>query len=345
MGLDIEAEKEPSSLIASLARSEMVKRFPSNRKLSKLSLQAIEEGDLKALAILSECIPTTVAESLNESKNLDFLERKTEEELSALYFKLGHQLSIDIKESFREILIPKLLKKAQQLYSLGLQTRLLHYQHYEPGKRWDSFLTIEKMLSLGEIKKNGGVQASYDSIVAIERDKTRRLVVLLIDKSHSVYLHMREIALLSAVLALAIQKENYSIITFDENPYFIKRISNKPKTPASIIRSCIELEASGKTDINKALIQAVNELEHAQHKRIKKIVVLLSDLIITEGSSRVLPEVRKIEDLRVIKVPHQQQTGGSDEFENGLKQQRNAIFYQLDKHVNILKLASEILYG
>ncbi|MHA2297237.1 MAG: vWA domain-containing protein [Candidatus Hodarchaeales archaeon] len=316
--------------------------FPSTRKLIKLSYQAMEEGDVNALTVLSESIPATVADSLNESNDLSFLDSYTEKDISPLFFRVGHQLDLDVKDIFMNKLVPKILKQAEKMYSLGLQARMLRYLPYEPGNRWDTFLTIEKMLSLGEINTKRDVLPSYDSIVSMERERIDRLVILLIDKSHSVYLRMGEITLLSAILSFAMQKENYTIIAFDKKQYFIRKTDTKPKNPASIISSCLALEASGKTDINKALIQAVQEIKNTR-SRLKKLVVLISDLVVTEGTTVISPEVRIIEDLRVIKVP-EQRAKEFNEFEKNLRNLNSTTFYHLNRHVNILKLANEILY-
>lgn len=270
---------------------ELGKHQEDVTKIVELAEQAAEDSNLEGLKLIATNYPLIVARLLNQMELTDIIMNQLEgEELIQLYSRTKKHLNFQLRKKMLDKLIPFITEKAKSIYRRGISASVSKYVSYQPGDTWETEMTIEKMLSTGKTIPD------YESIVVKEPTKRKRSMVICIDKSLSVLQLIHQIVLLSSVLSLSVKKDNLAIIDFDSSAHILKAM-NERLHPESIIELILNIESSGKTNLEEALTLAQQQLMQSSSK--DKIVYLISDLERTTGRNP-LPIITRISNLRVI---------------------------------------------
>ncbi|MHA2297238.1 MAG: AAA family ATPase [Candidatus Hodarchaeales archaeon] len=279
----------------SVTALEIKSQQPNLQKLADYSKKAIDFGNISVVNIIAEHFPMVASNTLVRNAGGILFEKFDCDDLVELFFKVKRYLPLDLRKKIFSVVFPKLLKRVRGMYFRSLKASETRYVPYSPGIEWDLYHTMEKMLSRAE------KVPSYQSIVSITREKKKVTLVLLIDKSHSVYRYMHQISYVSALLCYAIRHENLNIIAFDNKPRFLKKF-NGSESIETILEAILSIDSGGRTDIASALQKASQELENIPRAGNKKICCIISDLETTEGKDPY-SHVTKFNDLRIVYVP------------------------------------------
>jgi len=310
---------------------ELAKTQPSYQLLYEYARMAVKGGAITPLATLAEVVPDTVGQAFVElGVPADLLLYIDEIALSDIFMKIRGRLSDEVKQQLLKLLIPEIMQKARVISERGKHTGTIKYLPYEPGKEWDIYETIERMLSLGEKKP------SYDSIVCPEVDKSKKAVVLCIDSSTSVIQMMHRITLTAAVLTHCLRDDHFAIIAFDTIPHIIKSI-HQERSIYSVVEDVLLLESGGRTDISSALVEAKKQL--SKLNQAEKKVIVISDFEPTKGVEPIR-NINDFVDFRAV-VTWRQKPSPMVKQLQGL---RNVTIHGLSNSTNLVKLISEMLF-
>ena len=324
-------EQEEEIRLSAQVYQELAKTQPSYQLLYEYARMAVQGGAITPLATLAAVVPDTVGRAFIElGVPADLLLYIDEIALSDIFLKIRGRLSDEVKQQLLKLLIPEILQKARVISERGKHTGTIKYLPYEPGKEWDIYETIERMLSLGEKKP------SYDSIVCPEVDKSKKAVVLCIDSSTSVIQMMHRITLTAAVLSHCLRDDYFAIIAFDTNPHIIKSI-HQERSIYSVVEDVLLLESGGRTDISSALFEAKNQLNKLN--QAEKKVIVISDFEPTKGVEPI-PNIREFTDFRAV-VTWRQKVSPLVKQLYGL---RNVTVHSLSNSTNLVRLISEMLF-
>ncbi|MFX0114899.1 MAG: VWA domain-containing protein [Candidatus Hodarchaeota archaeon] len=259
----------------------------------------------------------------------------TPDEIARLYFRIKSYLDPNIRQKLKARATELILSRAKTVYEHGLKSRTRIYKEYTPGAPWNFELTFEKMIAFGERTP------TYRSIVSPQEARTRRSFVLMVDKSHSVYRFMPQIATAAAVLALALRRENFAVLAFDSSSHFLKRM-NSPITAEEVVDKLLLLESGGKTNLKRALETGLLQLSESPHGT-KKVACLLSDLEPTEGGDP-LPIASQFQDLRILKAPITETQGIARPLTGKFARLRNTQIIPFHRQSNIPSLIQDMIY-
>ncbi|MHA1910668.1 MAG: AAA family ATPase [Candidatus Kariarchaeaceae archaeon] len=327
---DKEEQEEEIRLSAQIYQ-ELAKTQPSYQLLYEYARMAVQGGAITPLSTLSKAVPDTVSRAFIElGVPADLLLYIDEIALSDIFLKIRGRLSDEVKQQLLKLLIPEIMQKARVISERGKHSGTIKYLPYEPGKEWDIYETIERMLSLGEKKP------SYDSIVCPEVDKRKKAVVLCIDSSTSVIQMMHRITLTAAVLAHCLRDDHFAIIAFDTSPHIIKSI-HQERSIYSVVEDVLLLESGGRTDISSALVEAKKQL--AKLNQAEKKVIVISDFEPTKGVEPIR-NIHEFTDFRAV-VTWRQKLSPMVKQLQGL---RNVTIHNLSNSTNLVKLISEMLF-
>ncbi len=299
-------------------------------RILELAEQAADEDNLEGLRLIATNYPIIVAQMLNKMELTDIiLDQLQGEELTLLYSRTKKHLDFQIRKKMLDKLIPFITKKAKTIYRRGVSASVKRYVNYEPGDSWEIEMTIEKMLS------NGKTIPDYDSIVVKEPSKRKRSLVICIDKSLSVLQLIHQIVLMASVLSLSVKKDNFAIIDFDSTAQILKEM-NTTIHPESIVELILNIESSGKTNLEEALSLAHKQLSKCVSK--EKIVYLISDLERTVGKNPI-PVISRIPDLRVIYARTYRRVAFVDE----VISLNNVSMSELNQNSDLIDLTSRLI--
>jgi hypothetical protein len=253
----------------------------------------VKERNLRAIEILAELYPRTVAEALQfNMDNLDFIL-----ESNTLIFQIKDYLPLEERKYILQKILPKLYRYARKVYNLIDRSKYPTRVIYSPGLSWDLDSTISNYLL------SGYSNFTYKHVVCEQRKTKENNVILLIDTSHSVLNYLKLIILTSILFTMTMNLKDFSIISFDTKPNMIKAFSDSQIKTENLIKTIINLRSGGKTNIFEALNVAKQEF----FNRIspKKTLIMISDLLATSGLD-FLPVLRRLPDVRIIVTPRRQ---------------------------------------
>ena len=309
---------------------ELGKKQEDMSRILELAEQAAEESNLEGLRLIATNYPIIVAKLLNKMEITDqILDQLQGEELTLLYSRTKKHLDFQIRKKMLDKLIPFITEKAKVIYRRGVSASVSRYINYEPGDTWEIEMTIEKMLSQGKAIPD------YDSIVVKEPSKRKRSLVICIDKSLSVLQLIHQIVLMASVLSLSVKKDNFAIIEFDSTAHILKKMNNTIH-PESIVELILNIESSGKTNLEEALSLAHKQLSESISR--EKIVYLISDLERTVGKDP-LPIINRIPDLRVIYARTYRRVSFVDE----VVSLNNVSMNELNRNTDLIDLTSKLI--
>ncbi|MFX1513545.1 MAG: hypothetical protein ACFFCQ_13250 [Promethearchaeota archaeon] len=313
----------------------MTSGSPRPAILRMLALQSALAGNINTLGEIAAQYPIVAANALNRLTQFDEDLVRDPISLGKLFFRTRRYLSEEMKRLFLARLMPKLLEKAFEIHEKGLRTRTIRYVSYVPGKEWLIEQTIDNILRRGE------QIPTYESIVCVERKESTRTIVLMIDKSHSVFQFMHQIILTAISLTFGVRRENYGVIIFDSIPLILKGVPEIQEAN-QILDVLLGIDSGGRTDLAAALEVGIKQLENSPRIE-KKIGILISDLEPTAGKNPI-PIAEKFSDLRIISVPPTHVLNQFYPLKKEFKALNNVQFYDLDKNTNIVDLVSKIIY-
>ena len=299
-------------------------------RILELAEQAAEENNLEGLRLIATNYPIIAAKLLNKMEITEqILDQLQGEELTLLYSRTKKHLDFQIRKKMLDKLIPFITEKAKAIYRRGVSASVSRYVNYEPGDTWEIEMTIEKMLSEGKTIPD------YKSIVVKEPSKRKRSMVICIDKSLSVLQLIHQIVLMASVLSLSVKKDNFAIIEFDSTAHILKEM-NTTIHPESIVERILNIESSGKTNLEEALSLAHKQLSKSISK--EKIIYLISDLERTVGKNP-LPIINKIPDLRIVYARTYRRVSFVDE----VISLNNVSMNELNRNTDLIDLTSKLI--
>ncbi|MHA1514951.1 MAG: vWA domain-containing protein [Candidatus Heimdallarchaeaceae archaeon] len=270
---------------------ELGKKEDNMARIIELAERAAKESNLEGLRLIATNYPMIAAKILNKIELTDqMLDNLTGEDLIRLYSRTKKHLNYNIRKKLLEKLIPFITEKAKTIFRRGISSSVSRYVNYQPSDSWEIEMTFEKMLSSGKLNPD------YDSIVVKEPSKRKKSIVICIDKSLSVLQLIHQIVLMASVLSLSVKRDNFAIIEFDSEAQLLKPMS-KRIPPEELVELILNVESGGKTDLDKALQLATEQLKDSSSR--EKIIYIISDLERTIGKNP-LPIIQRIPDLRIV---------------------------------------------
>lgn len=205
------------------------------------------------------------------------------------------KLSDEARKKMAPYLARVLVKKAMEVFVRGSKwkTKVGEYTFDSDEICLDT--TIEE----SGTKLISGV-IEYSDIWVFKKDRTRKSVVLMLDKSGSMTGEKIFLAaMVAASIALGVQDHEYAILAFDEDVEFIKRIG-ETKSVDEIVEKILLLRPYGCTDIALALRKGFQELMASKGK--DRIGIILTDGLYNTGDN---PEeaARQFPRLVVLCLP------------------------------------------
>ncbi|MHA2271439.1 MAG: vWA domain-containing protein [Candidatus Hodarchaeales archaeon] len=320
----------------SKVRFELSRISPRHAVLRALSRSAARHGDYAVLTQIATKYPILVANEVGHQLMYESQDsEKTPDELGQLFFRIKAYLDPQIRAKLKARASELILRRAKAVYEYGIKTRTVSYNEYRPGARWNFELTFEKMVALGERTP------TYRSIVSPQRVQTKRSFVLMVDKSHSVYRFMPQIATAAAVLALSLRRENFAVLAFDSSTHYLKAMNN-PIIPEQVVDKLLLLEAGGKTNLKEALETGLLQLRTSPAGN-KRVACLLSDLEPTEGGNP-LPIASQFEDLRILQAPITETQGMMRPLTGQFAQLKNTQLIPFHQRSDIPTLIQNMIY-
>ncbi len=255
--------------------------------------EALDASDIQELIRLAQITPFRVAMLVSE----------TEELLKSLVDDLqGLELLTLIYEHLHGEMRKKARKWAAKLLlrlvgkQLGTQQVLPHYlsrPFNEGGLELDLDGTVERLIE-------NPVCPHPEDFRIVEREKRRKLCVLILDHSFSMTGEKLLMAATAAgTIALMLESTDFGIVSFNTFAKSLKRIGERMH-PEKLVDKVLGLRAQGYTNIKSALNYSLDELMRMDAK--DKIGILLSDGEPTVGGSP-LEVAKRFNNLHVIGFP------------------------------------------
>ncbi|UCE15103.1 MAG: VWA domain-containing protein [Candidatus Heimdallarchaeota archaeon] len=283
---------------------------------------------MRAIEILAEKYPRSVVEALQiEFNSTEFIL-----ESSSLIFQIKEFFSPEEKQIFLRRLIPKLYRQAERIFHSINRSKYPVKISYDPGLPWHLEKTIANFILSGD------VFFTYKHVVCSKRKEKQKTVVLLIDKSHSVLIHLKLIILTSILFSLSLNIKDIAIIGFDTHPEVLKGFNESEITTQQITHRLINITSGGKTDIYSAL-QTVKK-EFSYKITPKKTLVMISDLLATSGMD-YLPILKQMQDVRIILTPRRQTLQLTAPIIGQLRRLPNVKLYFMPLHERSIPLMLE----
>ena len=257
-------------------------------------------------------------------------------ESSTLIFQLKDYLTVEDRKFLLQKIIPRLIKQAEKIYNIINRSKYPKIQSYTPGKEWDIEHTIDSFLLSGDL------YFSYKHVICYTRHEKQKNMILLIDKSHSVLLHLKLIILTSILFCRSMHLKDISLIVFDTSPELLKSFNDFSPNIDNLTYQLVNLGSGGKTNIYSALELANTEFL----KRINphKSLVMISDLLATSGAD-FIPLLKRIEDVKIIVTPKRQTLQLTKPILGELRRMANVKLYLMPMdEKNIPKMLEQVLY-
>jgi len=262
----------------------------------------MDNENVGALLGLSQTNRYAVSSSLSNERGSKFLQKKAKEEedsyyFSQLYFMLRNTAPIKYKILFRHLARRSILHTSFKISGKGLRGDVRRFVRYKPGMvEFDLDSTLQAFLEKRVLP--------YWDIVGVERRKRKKVGVLMIDTSGSMYGRLLlNAALTAAVLSYHMAKtDKYAIVVFNSKALVLKGITNARNTDA-IVNDILDSEAVGFTNIEAALQEGLEEL--AKYPAPDKFGILITDGEYNRGEDPV-PMARHFRHLHVINIPPEQ---------------------------------------
>ena len=294
---------------------------------------ALKTGNLKAIEILAEEFPHTVADIIQ----VDFSHLNLILESTNLVFQLKDHFDEKFEKHLLQKLIPKLIKHSKELFQRIKRSKYPDSKPYVPGRRWNVYKSLEKYLASGDS------YFSYNHVVCEEKFDNQPSILLLIDKSHSVIQHLHWIIITSIIFSLSLKNNKLGIICFDTTPINLKSINEEIKDENELVQKLVKISSGGKTDIFAVLTKAISEMN--KQRSTKKIIVMISDLLPTSGND-FLPLLRRFEDVRIIVTPKRQTLQLTKPLLGHLRRMTNVKLFLMPQNERLIpKMLEKVLYN
>ncbi|MHA1940556.1 MAG: vWA domain-containing protein [Candidatus Hodarchaeales archaeon] len=298
----------------------------------KFTQEALKTQNLRAIEILAETYPHIVADVLQ----IDFTNSDLILESTNLAFQLKDHFNEKFKRYILQKIVPRLINRSEKLFQRINRGKYPNSKPYIPGRRWNVEKTLEKFLTSGDSN------FVYNHVVCEEKIEKEPSLLLLIDKSHSVFKYLQWIIITSILFSLALKNKKLGILCFDTKPMVLKSIDHKIKNSDEVVQKLVNISSGGKTDIFSALDKAISEL--GTQRSSKKIVVMISDLLPTSGRD-FLPLLRQIEDVRIIVTPRRQTFQLTKPLLGHLRRMNNVNLFLMPQNERLIpKMLERVLY-
>jgi Mg-chelatase subunit ChlD len=272
-------------------------------EIQQMAEEAMDQENVGALLGLSQSNRYAVSSSLSSERGAKFLQKKAKEEedsyyFSQLYFMLRNTALPKYKILFRHLARRSILHTSFKISGKGLRGDVRKFTRYKPGMvEFDLDSTLQAFIEKRILP--------YWDIMGVERRKRKKVGVLMVDTSGSMYGRLLlNAALSAAVLAYHMAKtDKYAIIVFNSKALVLKGI-NATRNPDAIVNDILDSEAVGFTNIEAALQEGLNEL--GKYPAPDKFGILITDGEYNRGEDPVA-EARHFRHLHVINIPPEQE--------------------------------------
>ncbi|MHA1238872.1 MAG: vWA domain-containing protein [Candidatus Odinarchaeia archaeon] len=316
---------------------EIYSRHAKNLQYSallKLSKIAIEYANLTALKEFAKINPYAVADALFSDERMKVLSRQIfygTNTAPELYFSLKGALSHERKAIFKRLARSSILKASLKIAGRGLRGETEKHVPYYPGmQEFDLDETIENYVERQYM--------DYETIVGIERQRRKKVGVLIVDTSGSMVENkIINAALSAAVLAYHMRRDKYAIVSFNTLATVIKGI-NENKHINKIIDEILDTVAAGYTNIYDGLYKGLIELNKVRSTR--KWGIIITDGLYNRGDPP-FKIAAKYPKLHVIGLPARDQSGVLVCKE--LAKVGRGKYYQLTTYSGIPRILTKIL--
>ncbi len=268
-------------------------------EIQQMTEAAMDRGNVGALLGLAQTNQYAVSSTLSSDKGAKFLQHKTKDEVEnslfpQLYFMLRNAAPPKYKILFRQLARRSILRTSLRISGKGMRGDVRRHVHYRPGM---SEFDLEQTLQVYFEKKF----LPYWEIVGIERRKKKKVGVVMIDTSGSMYGRLLlNAALIAAVLSYHMAKTDpYSIVVFNSKAFSLKSLNTYRNTD-DIVNDILDSEAVGFTNIESALLKGLEELKRNRFET--KFGILISDGEYNRGEDPVAV-ASKYRRLHVINIP------------------------------------------
>jgi len=271
--------------------------------VKKLTLLAMQHNNLEAVMGFLKSNLYAVVSALATKEGDLFLQRQAKEtqgiSLAQIFFMIRSVAPENTKKVLKSLTKKSILKLSTKFAGRGLQKGINRRRlSYKPGmNEFDIDLTI-----LNSIEKGVGKYITYNDIIGIKRFQSKRIVVLILDTSGSMFGEaLINAALTTSILSYVMNKQRYSVLIFNENVLFLKNI-NENKNLNKLIDEILETQAVGFTNIENALNYGLKELNKINAPKHQKFGILITDGVYLRGEHPA-KVARNFPKLHVIGIP------------------------------------------
>lgn len=273
-------------------------------EIQQMTRAAMDRDNVEAMLGLAQTNQYAVSSTLSSDKGAKFLQKKTNDEVvyslfPQLFFMLRNAAPLKYKIIFRQLARRAILRTSLRISGKGIRGDVRRRVRYRPGMlEFD----LDQSLQVYFEKKF----LTYWDIVGIERRKKKKVGVVMIDTSGSMYGRLLlNAALTAAVLSYHMAKTDpYSIVVFNSKALALKSL-NEYRDVDDIVNDILDSEAVGFTNIEAALLKGLEEL--AKNRFENRFGILISDGEYNRGEDPVYL-ASKFRQLHVINIPSEKPT-------------------------------------
>ncbi|MHA1860364.1 MAG: vWA domain-containing protein [Candidatus Asgardarchaeia archaeon] len=266
----------------------------------ELTYDAMGREDFSTILFLARVNKIAVADAISSFPEYEVTFRKNIKSnlIPKLYFELRSNLSESKKKFFLRLVRRNILRKALQIAGMGLRGSKLRHKEMDIGdSEFDLEATIENSI--------GREYVTRKDIIALERDRKKKNVVLILDTSGSMYGDkIFNAALSAAVLSYHMRNDRYSIIVFNNDAFMLKSFDEDKKLD-EILEEILDTEPIGYTRIDNAIRMASKELKKIKERN--KWAIIITDGCYNLGEDPI-PLVSMLPKLHVIQIPNPSRT-------------------------------------
>lgn len=260
---------------------EILNKVLEKSSFKQLESRAASQDSVNETKHSTIVIPDNLMENLSQFIKFKGVERRELGWLLAKeYPEVKWKVDENLRKTIKQIAIKAILHRALRMIGPTKRSAKLRREQYRFGKdEIDLDSTFEQTLGRKDYR--------LEDIIVETREKKRVSCALIVDTSLSMTGEKLAVAAVgTAVLALKLKNDNYSLVTFESNAKLLKGIAQK-KDVESVISDLLETPAKGYTNMEDGLKTGLDELNKARTRE-------RFGVIITDGNCSIGYDPQKV---------------------------------------------------
>jgi Mg-chelatase subunit ChlD len=272
------------------------------KDIRDVTSRAVKSDNVSALMAIAESNIYALTAELSSGEYAAYFADKEKQQamesfLPQLFFMVRSHAPARFRIMLRNLTRSIILRTALNIAGRGNRGKNRFYTRYHPGlNEFDLDRTIHNFIQQGQ-------RLVMSDIVGIQRRQEKKNVVLILDTSGSMYGQLLlNATLTTSVLSYVMNKDFVSVILFSGETFVLKGIQ-EIRQIGKLIDQILESEATGFTNISRALSKGLQELKRVHKAGSRKSFgILISDGEYNRGQDPV-EIARQFPCLHVIGLP------------------------------------------